>query len=48
MAAVARRVLLGWFGGTGLAALLGVSAEARPTAPKKQGAYVDNYVDSYG
>ena len=52
MAAVARRVLLSWLGGTGFAALFGVTAaEAKrpPTtgAPKKQGAYVNDYVDRY-
>jgi hypothetical protein len=42
---VARRVVLGWLGGLGLAVLVGVPAEAGKR--RKRGVYVDNYVDRY-
>jgi hypothetical protein len=42
---IARRVVLGWLGGLGLAALVGVPAEAGNR--RKRGVYVDNYVDRY-
>jgi hypothetical protein len=46
---IARRVVLGWLSGLGLAVLVGVPAEAKrlPRAPRKQGVYVDDYVDRY-